>query len=189
MNLDDIVIFGNWDFNKKPQLDSLQETTRRKYKPKNIRYLFVGESMPDGGTFFYFQNSNLYSYTKQVFLQNFDWPPKEFLNYFKSNSFYLDDLCQEPINQLAESEKRKARKAYEPSLAERIKNYNPLIIISIPKSINKNVENAIVQSGLSVKNISISFPAQGNQHKFTNELGEIIKDVIKPLFTAGKKQN
>jgi hypothetical protein len=100
---------GNQGFNINPLIDSEQEKTRLKYKPKNIRFLFVGESMPAGGTFFYFENSNLYKYTKEAFLQNFDWPEKDFLKLFKSNRFYLDDLCQEPINYLDETKKRKVK--------------------------------------------------------------------------------
>lgn len=73
-----MIIFNYPNFKIHPQIDSEQEKTRRKYEPRNVRYLLVGESMPDGGTFFYKKNSNLYSYTEQVFLQNFDWSKKDF---------------------------------------------------------------------------------------------------------------
>jgi len=115
------TIINNISFKLNPLNESEQEKARLNFKPKNIRFLFIGESMPSGGTFFYFENSNLYNYTKEAFLKNFNWPNKEFLKYFMSNGFYLDDLCQEPINQLSESDKRKARNAYEQSLAIRIK--------------------------------------------------------------------
>jgi len=87
-NLSDIMFTPN------PLLESKQEITRREYKPDNIRYLLVAESMPAGGNFFYFERGKLYDYTKMAFLQNFDWPEKDFLKFFESNGFYLDDLCQ-----------------------------------------------------------------------------------------------
>ena len=167
-------------FNMNPQLESEQEKTRLEYQPKKIRFLFIGESMPAGGTFFYFENSNLYRYTKEVFLQNFDWPEKDFLKFFKSNGFYLDDLCLEPIDDFDDTKKRKARKAYEQNLTERLKLYNPKVIISTPMSIGKNITAAMKKSGLTINNYSLPFPAQGNQRRYAIELSEIIKKVIRP---------
>ena len=176
------ITIGVPKYKIKPQLESKQEEKRLKYKPKKIRFLFIGESVPAGGTFFYFENSNLFQFTKEAFLQNFDWPEKEFLKLFKSNGFYLDDLCQEPINRFDEPTKRKARKAYEESLSIRIKKYKPRVIISTPMSIEKNVKVAINKAGLTINNYSLPFPAQGNQRMFVNELSELIKTTIKPLF-------
>ncbi|WP_448509986.1 hypothetical protein [Immundisolibacter sp.] len=176
----DIQVLGSSGFKINPLHNSEQEKKRLEYKPKKVRFLFVGESMPAGGTFFYFENSNLYNYTKEAFLQNFDWAPKEFLKYFMSNGFYLDDLCQEPINHLSESEKRQARKAYEQSLAIRIKECHPLIIVSTPKSIEKNVNSAINIASLNIENYSLPFPAMGNQYKYVDALDKLLKDIIKP---------
>lgn len=176
------IIINNISFNINPLKDSKQEKARLNYKPKNIRFLFIGESMPAGGTFFYFEDSNLYRYTKEAFFKNFNWPEKDFLKFFKSNGFYLDDLCQEPINQLTESEKRKARKAYEANLSDRLKEYKPLVIISTPKSIEKNVNSAINLSGLRIENYSLPFPAMGNQYKYVDELDHLLNNIIKPMF-------
>lgn len=43
------------------------ERQRRRYKPKEVRVLFIGESPPEGGTFFYLANSKLYRHTKSRF--------------------------------------------------------------------------------------------------------------------------
>ena len=43
------------------------EELRRRYRPETVRALFVGESPPAGGTFFYAANSNLYRFTEQAF--------------------------------------------------------------------------------------------------------------------------
>jgi hypothetical protein len=169
-------------FELHPLLDGGQEKQRLDFKPKKVRFLFIGESMPAGGTFFYFENSNLYKYTKEAFLQNFNWSDKDFLSLFKSNGFYLDDLCQEPINHLDETTKRKARRAYEESLSNRLKDYNPKVIVTTPMSIEKNVNRAISNAGLNINNYSLPFPAMGNQYKYVKELSELIKEVIKPMF-------
>lgn len=176
------IILGPKSFKIIPQLDSKQEKIRLKFKPKKISYLFIGESMPAGGTFFYFENSNLYFHLRDVFLNNFNWDKLEFLKYFKSNGFYLDDLCQQSINQLSSSEKTSIRKAYEENLSLRIKKYKPNIIITTPKSIVKNVNRSIIQAELNIKNITLPFPAMGHQNEFDKELDIIIKEVINPLF-------
>ena len=43
------------------------ERIRRQFKPREIRALFVGESPPSGGTFFYRANSKLYFATREAF--------------------------------------------------------------------------------------------------------------------------
>src|SRR3990172_594741 len=161
MNDEDIIIFNNSDFEINRQLDSLQEITRNKYKPKNIRYLLVGESMPSGGTFFYCENSDLYRYTKEVFLKNFNWKEEKFLEYFMRNGFYFDDLCQEPVDNLGDTKRRNARKAYESDLADRIKKYKPLIIVSLLLSVERNVNHAILKAGLDIPHIAITSPFRG----------------------------
>jgi hypothetical protein len=45
----------------------LAERARRRCRPVDVRVLFIGESPPSGGTFFYFANSALYVATKEPF--------------------------------------------------------------------------------------------------------------------------
>ena len=77
------------------------ERLRRRFQPPVVRVLFVGESPPAGGTFFYSANSILYEATKEAFLRGV---PKlvrgaNFLERFRAIGCYLDDLCPEPVNQ------------------------------------------------------------------------------------------
>ena len=176
-------------FNINPLLQSEQEKVKRlEYKPKKIRYLLLGKSMPASGFFFYFENSDLYRYTKEIFLNNFSWEKEKFLNYFMKNGFYLDDLCQEPIDDIDEAKKRKARKAYEQNLSIRIKEYKPLIVVSLIKSIERNVDNAILKSGLNIPHIAITSPFRGRYLIYMDELDQVIKKYIKPLFTKPNKE-
>jgi hypothetical protein len=165
-----------------PKIDSEQEKRRLEYKPEIIRFLFVGESMPAGGTFFYFENSILYNLTKKVFLQNFDWSNWEFLDNFKANGFYLDDLCQEPINHLSDRDRSWIRHLYQENLAERLKEYNPLLIISTPKSINDNVDTAMHRAGLRVLHLSLPFPMYKGVANYKKALDILVKEKIKQLM-------
>jgi hypothetical protein len=43
------------------------EDLRARYRPRDVDVLFIGESPPAGGTFFYAANSNLYYATEEAF--------------------------------------------------------------------------------------------------------------------------
>ena len=78
------------------------ERLRRRYRPQRIRLLFVGESAPAGGTFFYAENSTLYFETREAFAKQFreELANRSFLDFFRGLGCYLDDLCLEPVNHL-----------------------------------------------------------------------------------------
>ena len=56
------------------------QKTRELFKPINVKVLYVAESPPTGGTFFYFENSNLYF----AILDAFE-------GYFENISFKLSE--------------------------------------------------------------------------------------------------
>ncbi len=43
------------------------EELRQHHRPEKILTLFVGESAPAGGTYFYAENSQMYRYMREVF--------------------------------------------------------------------------------------------------------------------------
>jgi hypothetical protein len=77
---------------------------RLQYKPSNVRRLFICESSPFSGTFFYNANSELSRYTQDAFSAAFESEfadGQELLGFFKSRGCYLIDLRGHPINHLA----------------------------------------------------------------------------------------
>ena len=82
------------------------EQIRQEYKPEFIRVLFIGESPPNSGTFFYLDDpyrTFLLRYTRDAFedVYHQKWQePGSFLLFFRSRGCYLDDLCHKPINHL-----------------------------------------------------------------------------------------
>ena len=71
---------------------------RQDYDPrkqnKEIKVLFIGESPPKDGTFFYCANSELYYATKEAFERAYNEEISNFLRCFKG--CYLIDLFDEP---------------------------------------------------------------------------------------------
>ena len=73
------------------------EKLRRSFRPHRITTLFVGESPPQGGTFFYRGDSVLYHKMREALGASAD-----FLAEFKAKGCYLDDLVLYPINKMKE---------------------------------------------------------------------------------------
>lgn len=125
------------------------EELRSRYKPAIVRVLFVGESPPAGGTFFYAGNSKLFFATKRAFDQlPGDLLEGDFRDAFRSLGCYLDDLCLRPVNHLKltipeqRRERLAERRAGEAALAERMRVLNPAAIILAMSGIEENVRRA-----------------------------------------------
>src|SRR5688500_3174792 len=110
------------------------EELRRRYRPEVISVLFVGESAPAGGTFFYDEEnpSKLRRVTEAVMRKELAGRiGPDFLDSFTTLGCYLDDLCLEPVNQLPEPARTEACRACEPDLAERLKVSAPRVLVAI----------------------------------------------------------
>ena len=81
-----------------------RERLRLRFRPERVRVLFVGESPPVAGTFFFAADSELYRATRDAFeaalprFRNVD----PFLKAFAESGCYLVDLSLDPINQLTD---------------------------------------------------------------------------------------
>ena len=106
------------------------EALRQQYRPDKIKILMVADSPPAIGTHFFYDTSShdsLRVFTKESF--NHLYPEvlisdqKQFLDYYKSFGFYLEDLCHTPVNRLPEAEKKVVRAESIPKLAARLVQY------------------------------------------------------------------
>ncbi|MCL4065697.1 hypothetical protein M3484_03830 [Pseudomonas sp. GX19020] len=84
------------------------EKLRHSYRPEKVRVLFVGESAPAGGSFFYKGYGGVYSEFRRV-LAAIPGADIDFLSAFKANGMFLDDLILEPVHYLTPSERRMHR--------------------------------------------------------------------------------
>jgi hypothetical protein len=79
-----------------------RERLRKHYRPHKVRILFVGESPPASGRFFYQADSGLYRAVRDTFATAFPSLPKsEFLKSFRSLGCYLVDLCGQPVDHMS----------------------------------------------------------------------------------------
>ena len=153
------------------------EILRASYKPNKIKILIVGESAPAGGTFFY-DKSNMTLYTKKAFENAFDKSfsnEKDFLDFFKNQNCYLDDICLTPIDKMENQQREQMLKNSVVDFSERLKIYQPDVIIVALKKIVKYTQKAIELSKVQSQYYQIPFAGNGWQNKYIEELEKILK--------------
>jgi len=145
------------------------EELRRSFRPQRITALFVGESAPHSGRFFYSGNSSLFYAMQRAF-----GGKATFLQDFKRSGFYLDDLVPMPINKLESPERSALRWKFVASLANRLRDYKPQAIVIVMRAIKPMVLEAMRGAGISYEPHCTPHPAFGNWTRFHTAMTEII---------------
>ena len=153
------------------------EVLREKHKPARTRVLFIGESRPANGTFFFCGDSQLARYTCEAFGP--EGGPVQvmssFLKHFQALGCFLVDLCPEPVNHLPPCQRRRAQKAGEPALATTLRELSPLAILVVMRAIAPSVARSAALAGADTTPRDVlPFPAQGHQRKYVGGLREIV---------------
>jgi hypothetical protein len=148
------------------------EELRKSFHPDCITTLFVGESAPVSGRFFYSGNSSLFRAMKRAFGNR-----ETFVEDFKRKGFYLDDLVLTPINKLERRERSRRRQNAVPELAKRLVEYKPKAVVVVMRAILPKVRQAMQLAGMSYEPFCVPHPAFGNWTRFSNAMKEIIDDL------------
>jgi len=151
---------------------------RRSFQPDKIVILFVGESPPANGTFFYCANSQAFNYMQKAFSCVLEVGHADFLTQFKALGCYLDDLALAPINKLPSRDKKRACEEGVRSLAERIGCFSPRHVVAIKKSIWTEVEEAVQLSGTKATFHGVPFPGTGWQTEFVKEMAVLLPRLL-----------
>jgi len=167
--------------------NSIFEARRKYYRPNVVDILFVGESRPQNGTFFYKEDSNLYRETKKAFNEYFG---KDIftLDAFKNWNCWLYDICENPVNGMDNVAREDEILQNLPRLEYWIKTENPKYIIVCKKG---SVRDAILASSIMNKYrenetiFFLPFPSHGRQREFREGL---IKTLSKIRFQRPKNQ-
>jgi hypothetical protein len=168
--------------NKKTILRS-NERLRNSLRPKKVRILFVGESPPASGRFFYQADSGLYRAIREAFVKAFpDLRDANFLESFRELGCYLIDLCEFPVDRLQPKARRKAHLAGEPRLSKTIRKLRPEIIIVVIHSISRNVQRSEVRANWSGRHVALPYPGRWIRHRttFIRQLGPILRESFRP---------
>lgn len=154
------------------------EEIRQRYKPIKVRRLFVGESRPINGTFFYFENSNLYKYTKQAFEEIYSnfFDLKSFMN----DGYWLYDVCEIPVNGMSDASRRQCINDGIPQLMYAIREMEPEIVIVVKKGELRTATRELITNLGYIDGHNLfylSFPACGRQQEYKSGLVNILRDI------------
>jgi len=128
--------------------------------------LFIGESPPASGRFFYRRDSGLYRAMLAAFQKSDPGVSEEnFLATFEAAGCYLIDLCPEPVDNLDPAARRVACRASERSLARNIAQLQPVAIITVVRSIEGNVLEAASRADWSGEFLYLPYPGRWSRHR------------------------
>jgi len=143
-----------------------QERLRRRYQPTKVRLLFVGESPPASGRFFYQRDSGLYRAIRDAFCAlDPSVTDEQFLGRFQSAGCYLIDVCAEPVDHLDGPARRASCLAGEPFLSRSIRRFQPAAIVILLRSIQGNVRRAAERAGWRGPMIELPYPGRWVRHR------------------------
>lgn len=153
------------------------EAVRLSYLPERIMTLFVGESAPASGKFFYTGDS-LTAYMRSALgLEQRGF--EEFLALFKGRCWYLDDLViGRSVNDIKDNRERmKICSARQGDLADRIGRYRPAAVVLLKRTIENMVLDATRTAALHAKFFAVPFPGSGNKPRFIAAMQKILPEL------------
>ena len=160
-----------------------REDLRRRFRPTCVRLLFVGEAPPASGRFFYRRDSGLYRAMRDAF-HAIDPAVNEqnFLSLFQSAGCYLIDLCPDPVDHLDRQSRRATCRNSEASLARSIARLEPLMILTVVRSIEDNVTKAASHAGWQGTFLHLPYPGRWSRHRdvFVATLARNIGALLEP---------
>ena len=149
------------------------EALRQRYRPDDIVVLFVGESAPAGGTFFYQADSNLFRATREACTLAFGNVPDgpAFLWWFRDKGFWLCDLADRPVNRNRGRPRKLEVNAGVAGLAAVIADAQPDFVVSVKTSIETEVRQAAERAGFAGNRIVVlPFPLYQWRDVYVREL-------------------
>ena len=165
-----------------------REQLRRTFRPSEVRLLFIAESAPASGRFFYQGDSGLYRAMRDAFrMVDPAINDENFFAVFRASGCYLIDLCRRPVDDLDPKSRRAACRAGEESLSAAISELQPAMIATLLRSIEGNVERALVRTAWEGPIIHLPYPGRWAQHKriFASGVTPIVSELILRLPNPG----
>jgi len=145
-----------------------RESLRRSFRPKRVKILFIGESPPASGRFFYQADSGLYRAFRDAFLEAFpNLPEANFLHSFQSLGCYLVDLCPQPVDRLPRAARTKAHRLGERALAATLRQLRPAAIVTFLRSIAPSTLRAQKAARYSGPSVILPYPGRWQRHRTT----------------------
>lgn len=174
-----------------PLIDNYS-AARNKYQPHSISVLFIAESPPSSGGYFYSEETigkdHLFRETMKALRF---WPlgrpmrkgvdKRSMLNEFRSLGFFLIDTCEFPVDKLPPKERRISTIRGATTLPGRVSSLRPRQILIVKKTIFKPAIQALSKTCFADRVLNakpLPFPSHGNQKKYRTMLRRLVKKKI-----------
>jgi hypothetical protein len=162
-----------------------RERIRRRYRPDPVQILFIGESPPASGRFFYKADSGLYRAIRRTFLNAFpNVENTDFLAAFCDLGCYLVDLCGTPVDRLPTKQRIQVCNKGEIRLARTIMHLRPKVIVTIVRSIAENVRRAKESAGWEGLYLELPYPGRWQSHRI--EFSKVLTPLLRRELRARK---
>ena len=165
---------------------------RERYNPKNegipIRVLWIAESPPAGGGYFYFDETGDRNHLFRETMKALDWwPEKEtmsagvdktpYLKKFQKAGYFVVDLSYSPVNKMEKHEREKVLGRNIPRLLNELEKLDPQRILIVKVTLFDLLFPRIRETkfGSRVLNMqSIPFPSHGGQKRYREEIRKLV---------------
>ena len=154
---------------------------RNRFRPKKTRTVFVLESPPASGKYFYdttgFVSEPLFAAMMEL-LSIEPGTKQEGLEYFSNMGHFLVDASYEPVNKLKEKAREKTILDNYKNLVQDLNslgNPNTINYVLIKANICRLLEPRLKAQGFNVVNngIVVPFPSTGQQNNFREEIAKV----------------
>ena len=143
-----------------------RERLRQRYRPALVQLLFIGESPPASGRFFYQQDSGLYRAIRDAFRAVDPSITDEcFLAVFQAQGCYLIDTCATPVDHLDARSRRAACRANQAFLSHKILELEPVGIVTLLRSIQPIVRRAVERADWRGPMLEVPYPGRWARHR------------------------
>ena len=157
-----------------------REELRRSFQPRRLRLLFVGESPPASGRFFYQGDSGLYRAMRDTFkIVDPSIRDEDFLITFQTLGCYLIDLCPDPVDRLDPKSRRAACCAEVESLSRTIVQLQPDRIATLLRSLEDDVLRAVSLANWNGPVIHLPYPGRWVRHR--DSFADLLLPTIRSL--------
>mgnify|MGYP001561430459 CR=1 FL=1 len=160
---------------------------RNKYKPENILAIFVLESPPKSGKYFYNNEGDISEPLFKAMMKLIGFEPEDKesgLQEFKRRGSIIVDAVYSPINYPENKQKWRDDKILEwyPMLVKDLKylaGEKDIPLILVKANICRLLGDKLKKDGFNVLNngVVIPFPSTGQQNKFVEKITEVLKKV------------
>ena len=155
---------------------------REAYRPEGIRIIFVLESPPKSGKYFYNSDGTVREQLFQAMMKFIKATPsnkQDGLRAFKDQGFIVVDASYSPVNDFKGRARDEAILREYDSLLRDLGVLNPnkdVPLILVKANVCKLLGKRLREAGFQVINndISIPFPGSGRQREFQEKLGALV---------------